>query len=77
MPRTEAAHIDFYDMEPLRMSEKLFYEIGLNTEEAEEKLEMQVERMKEFARYIVAHVYVAVLGDKRVLLNAPFVSSES
>ena len=70
----EPAHIDFYDMEPLRMSEKLFYEIGLSVEEAEDKLDMHVERIKEFARYIIAHVYAVVLGDKRVLLNAPFVS---
>ena len=75
MPLAEPAHIDFYDMEPLRMSEKLFYEIGLTVQEAEDKLDMHVERMKEFARHILAHVYAAVLGDKRVLLNAPFVSS--
>jgi hypothetical protein len=31
--------------------------------------------MKEFARYILAHVYAVVLGDKRVLLNKPFVAS--
>jgi flavin-dependent dehydrogenase len=75
MPLSQAAHIDFYDMEPLRASEKLFYEIGLTLEEAEDKLDMHVQRMKEFARHILAHVYAVVLGDKRVLLNAPFVSS--
>ena len=74
MPLDRAAHIDFYDMEPLRESEKLFYEIGLTLEEAEDQLDMHVRRMKEFARHILAHVYAAVLGDKRVLLNAPFVS---
>jgi len=73
--REEPVHIDFYDQEPLRMSEKLFYEVGLTREEAEDVLEMHVERMKDFARYIIAHVYAVVLGDKRVLLNAPFVSS--
>jgi hypothetical protein len=36
---------------------------------------MHVQRLKEFARHILAHVYAVVLGDKRVLLNAPFVSS--
>ncbi len=75
MPLAQPAHIDFYEMEPLRASEKLFYEIGLTLEEAEDKLEMHVQRMKEFARHILAHVYAVVLGDKRVLLNAPFVSS--
>lgn len=71
----EPTHIDFYDMEPLRMSEKLFYEIGLTREEAEQRVEMHVEKMREFARYIVAHVHAVVVGDKRALLNKPFVAS--
>ena len=50
-------HIDFYGQEPLRMSEKLFYEVGLTEDQAQDKLEMQVERLKEFARYILAQVY--------------------
>ncbi|MGA2213995.1 MAG: hypothetical protein ABSH31_12035 [Bryobacteraceae bacterium] len=75
VPLAQPAHIDFYDMEPLRASEKLFYEIGLTLEEAEDQLDRHFERMKEFARHILAHVYAVVLGDKRVLLNAPFVSS--
>jgi len=75
MPLAQPAHIDFYDMEPLRASEKLFYEIGLTLEQAEDKLDLHVQRMKEFARHILAHVYAVVLGNKRVLLNAPFVSS--
>ena len=74
-PLAQPAHIDFYDMEPLRMSEKLFYEMGLTVEEAEEVLDRHFERMKDFARHILAHVYAVVLADKRVLLNAPFVSS--
>ena len=74
-PLADPVHIDFYDLEPLRMSEKLFYEIGLTTEEAEDRIEHHVEKMKEFARYILAHVYAVVLGDKRVLLNKPFVAS--
>jgi 2-polyprenyl-6-methoxyphenol hydroxylase-like FAD-dependent oxidoreductase len=74
-PLAEPVHIDFYDMEPLRLSEKRFYDIGLTVEEAEDCIERHVERMKEFARYIVAHVYASVLGDKRVLLNKPFVNS--
>ncbi len=74
-PLAEPVHIDFYDMEPLRMSEKFFYDIGLTREEAEDKMDIITERMKEFARYILAHVYAVVLGDKCVLLNAPFVAS--
>jgi hypothetical protein len=74
-PLAEPVHIDFYDFEPLRMSEKLFYEIGLTTEEAEGRIEYHVEKMKEFARYILAHVYAVIVGDKRVLLNKPFIAS--
>jgi flavin-dependent dehydrogenase len=74
MPLREPVHIDFYDMEPLRSCEKLFYEIGLSTEEAENKMDMLTERLKEFARHILAHVYAVVLCDKRVLLNAPFIA---
>ncbi len=57
------------------MSEKLFYEIGLTVEEAEDVLDRHFERMREFARHILAHVYAVILADKRVLLNAPFVAS--
>ena len=72
---SEPVNIDFYDLLPLRNSEKLFYEIGLTPEEAEARVEMHVEKMKEFARYLIAHVHAVVLGDKRALLNAPFIAS--
>ena len=75
LPLAEPVHIDFYDMEPLRLSEKFFYDIGLTREEAEAKMDVVAERMKEFARYILTHVYAVILGDKCVLLNAPFVAS--
>jgi flavin-dependent dehydrogenase len=71
----EPVNIDFYDMEPLRMSEKHFYEVGLTPEDAGDVLEMHVERMREFTRYVLAHVHAVVLGDKRVLLNRSFVKS--
>ncbi len=31
--------------------------------------------MREFTRYVLAHVHAVVLGDKRVLLNRSFVKS--
>jgi flavin-dependent dehydrogenase len=71
----EPVHIDFYDMEPLRMAEKLFYEVGLTGDEAERVLEQHLDRLKEFARYILVHVHAVVLNDKRVLLNAAFAAS--
>ncbi|MEX2262348.1 MAG: hypothetical protein WD696_10370 [Bryobacteraceae bacterium] len=66
---------DFYEMHPLRDSEKLFYEVGVTREEAMDVLERHAARLKEFARYIVAHVYASTLGDKKVLLNAAFIAS--
>jgi flavin-dependent dehydrogenase len=72
--RTTRHMIDFYEMLPLCRSEKLFYEIGLVREEAETVIEKQTEQLKEFARYIIAHVHAVVLNDRNVLLNAPFVS---
>ena len=75
MPLPEPVHISFYDLNPLRMSEKLFYQIGLSAEEAEQTLDAHVEKMREFARYILAHVHAVVVGDKRALLNARFIAS--
>ena len=66
---------DFYRMCPLRESEKLFYQVDLSQEEIENVFDMQFARLKEFARYIITHVYASVLGDKRVLTNAPFIAS--
>ncbi len=73
--RAEPEHVEFYSIEPLRMSEKLFYEVGITTEQAEDKLDMHVERLREFARWIIAQVYASVVGDKRVLVNAAFINS--
>ena len=67
--------VDFYQMYPLRDSEKLFYEVGLSQEEAEMVFEKHIDRLKEFARWIIAHVHAAVLDDPGVLRNASFVRS--
>ena len=72
---SEPVQVDFYDLCALRMSEKLFYEVGLSATEAEDVLERHVERMREFTRYVLAHVHAAVIGDKNVLTNASFVAS--
>jgi len=74
-PLPEPLHIEYYSIQPLKESETLFYQIGLTTEEAEDQIEIHVERMREFARYIYAHVYASVLGDKKLLLNSAFVRS--
>jgi len=71
----EPCCFDFYELCPLRESEKMFYQVGLSREEADQVLEGHLVRLKEFARYILAHVHAVVLGDRRVLTNSPFVSS--
>lgn len=67
--------VDFYQMHPLRDSEKLFYEVGLSQDEAEMVFEKHIMRLKEFARWIIGHVHAVVLDDPRVLRNAPFLRS--
>ena len=66
--------IDFYDLRPVRDSEKLFYEVGVTLQEAKTLLSRHVERLHELARYIAAHVHASVLEDRAVLFNAAFVS---
>ncbi len=66
---------DFYSIKPLRDSEKLFYEVGLTPAEAETLFDAHIQRLREFARYILAHVHAAVLEEPKVLQNASFISS--
>jgi flavin-dependent dehydrogenase len=66
---------EFYDLAPLRDAEKLFYEVCLDGPRALTVLDGHVARLKEFALYIIAHIYASVLGSREVLMNAPFVAS--
>jgi hypothetical protein len=67
--------IEFYDMAPLRDAEKLFYQAGLEPDEAVEVVDRFLERLKDFARYILTHIYASVLGNREVLTNAAFIRS--
>jgi hypothetical protein len=69
--------VEFYDLQPLREAEKLFYEVGLTPAQAIGVIDRHVERLQEFARYIQVHVYASVLGNRKVLTNAPFIASLS
>ena len=74
--RTERPTVfDFYRMRPLRESETLFYEVGLDQEGAEMLFEKHIERLKLFARYIIAHVHATVLDEPDALRNASFIRS--
>jgi hypothetical protein len=67
--------IEFYDMAPLRDAEKLFYQAGLTADEAIAVLDRHLDRLREFARYIITHIYAATIGDRGVLENASFIAS--
>ena len=73
--QTEPQLFEFYDMQPLLEAETLFYEAGLTPTQAVAAVDQHLERLKEFARYIIAHVYASVLGNREVLTNGPFVSN--
>jgi hypothetical protein len=64
--------MDFYDFEPLRQSEKLFYQVGLNRLDLEGVLQQHVKRLEDFARSLAAHVYSCVLGDSGISSNESF-----
>jgi 2-polyprenyl-6-methoxyphenol hydroxylase-like FAD-dependent oxidoreductase len=64
---------DFLDLIPVAASERMFYEVGLPVEQALEALDGQYQRMREFARFIVAYVASQVAGDPAALRNAAFV----
>jgi len=71
----EPNFVEFYDMAPLRDAEKLFYQAGLNGPGALAVLDGHLARLKEFARYVIAHVYASVLGNPDALTNGAFVES--
>ena len=76
-PLDMPALVDFYEIAPLRESEKLFYEAGLGPTEALDVVDQQLERMQEFARYIQTHIFASVLSEPAALTNAPFIRSLS
>jgi 2-polyprenyl-6-methoxyphenol hydroxylase-like FAD-dependent oxidoreductase len=66
--------VEFFDMQPLREAEKMFYQVGLAASEAVEVIDCHLRRLEEFARYIIAHIYASVLGEPDALTNAAFIS---
>lgn len=72
---TEPQFFEFFDMQPLLEAETLFYQTGLAPAEAIAVIDGHLERLKQFARYILAHVHASVIGDREALTNGPFVSA--
>ena len=67
--------IEFYDMAPLREAEQIFYQAGLRPAQAIEAVSALLDRLQEFARYVIAHIYASVLSNRDVLVNAPFIAN--
>ncbi|HZY85894.1 MAG TPA: NAD(P)-binding protein [Gemmataceae bacterium] len=65
---------DFTDVAPLRAAERSFYCVGASPEEGCRLLDTHLANLAELARFVVAHVSSAVVGDRRALTNAPFVT---
>jgi hypothetical protein len=75
VPPAEPQLFDFYTMAPLVHAEKMFYKTGLEPDEAIAALDQLLSRLREFARYILTHIYASVLGNRDTLTNAVFIGS--
>ncbi len=64
---------DFTELEPLRVAESSFYEIGVSVDEARAVLARQAASLEELARFIAAHVAAAVAGSPESITNRRFV----
>lgn len=67
--------IEFLELAPLRESEKLFYEVGVPPAQAVEIIDRHLDLLREFARYIMAHISASVIGDPAVLCDAAYIST--
>ncbi len=66
---------DFTQLETLKRAEQTFYQVGVTGDEARLVLDDQLVSLRELAKFIVAHIYSVVLGDKWVRTNGAFVES--
>jgi flavin-dependent dehydrogenase len=64
---------DFSALEPLRRAESTFYRVGVSSAEAVEILSELLDSLQEFARFVVAWIYAAVLDDPDLLTSRPLV----
>jgi flavin-dependent dehydrogenase len=71
----EPQFIDFMELGPLQAAEKLFYEVGLSAEEAARVLSRETEKLRMFARYLVAHIRATVSGNANLLTDRDYVQS--
>ena len=73
-PPAEPQFFDFKELGPLRSSERLFYQVGLGAPEAAAVLAQEVEKLDQFARYIVTYICASVSGNQGLLRNRHFIA---
>lgn len=73
--RGEPRFNDFTEIGPLRNAEKAFYAIGVTADEARRMLDQHLANLEEMARFVIAHISAATLGDERALTNRAFIES--
>ena len=73
IPPTQPQYFDFTELKPLEMSAGLFYKVGLPPAKAIEILKKELCNLQEFGRFIVAHVYSVVSGDRNLITNQRFI----
>ena len=74
-PMGDPIQFDFTQIGALKKSEMLFYQVGVSAEEALDLLDEHLASLKEFARYVVAHVASRVVGQKALLTNRAFIET--
>jgi flavin-dependent dehydrogenase len=67
--------VDFLSIGPLAKTERTFYQVGLSTDEAKKVLGQQLANLSEMARFVMAYVCAAVVGDAGALTNASFIAT--
>lgn len=75
VPTRKPRFYDLMEIEPLRRTEKTFYHVGVSVEEARAVLDEQLVNLKEFARFILAHICAVTLDDESLLTNRAFIES--
>jgi len=65
---------DFTELKPLQSSAELFYKVGLSSTQLR-VLKKELCNLQEFARFIVAHIYSVVAGDRSLVNNQLFVEN--
>jgi flavin-dependent dehydrogenase len=72
---TRAMTYDLSSLSPLVEAERLLLQVGVGVPEALRLMDAQMERLRELARFLVAHVTARVAGDSTLIHHKDFVES--